>query len=146
MAKSDKINELVQTVRKLNWEIRPKLTNTPGGNPPGNPMHTALTDLRNNEIQISQTIRNMSLAESDVLVSEANVIEHSEASQMSSRQLLSEFGTAREAILSLLRNFTDEEWAQGHGTAEGDLSIEKIVDDLIASDRQYVERILSAAN
>lgn len=146
MAKSDKINELVQTVRKLNWEIRPKLNNTPGGNPPGNPMHTALTDIRNNEITMSQTIRNLSLAELDILVGEGNIIEHSDAAKMSSRQLLSEFGTAREAILSLLRNFSDEDWSRSRETADGTTSIEQIVDDLIASDKQYVDRILSAAN
>ncbi|HLT19110.1 MAG TPA: hypothetical protein VKZ96_06620 [Thermomicrobiales bacterium] len=145
MAKADKINELVQTVRKLNWEVRPKLTNTPGGNSPDDPLHRALTDLRNNEIQMSQQIRAMSLAESDVTVDEANIIEHAEAAKVSSRQLLSEFGTAREAILSLLRNFSDEDWTREHSTSTGSVSIDKIVDDLIASDKQYMERIFSAA-
>jgi hypothetical protein len=81
----------------------------------------------------------------DALIGEGNIIEHSDAAKMSSRQLLSEFGTAREAILSLLRNFSDDDWTSARETADGTTSIEQIVDDLIASDQKYVDQILNAA-
>mgnify|MGYP001278174510 CR=1 FL=1 len=146
MAKADKINELVQTVRKLNWEVRPKLNNTAGGASEDDPLYQALVDLRNNEIKMSQQIRNMSLSEADVTVQRADVEELLQTKGVGPRQLLSEFGTAREAILSVLRNFTDEEWTREHNTTSGTISIEKMVDDLIASDKQHMERILSAVS
>jgi hypothetical protein len=146
VAKADKINELVQTVRKLNWEVRPKLNNTAGGASEDDPLYQALVDLRNNEIKMSQQIRNMSLSEADVTVQRADVEELLQTKGVGPRQLLSEFGTAREAILSVLRNFTDEEWTREHNTTSGTISIEKMVDDLIASDKQHMERILSAVS
>lgn len=145
MENRSKINDLVQTVRLLNWEIRPKIDNTPGGNPPGNPLFLALVEIRDNEIQVSQTIRNMSLAEVDVLVGEGNVIEHSAAAGLGARQILSEFGTAREAILSLLRVFSENDWSRTHDTPGGTKTVEEIIDDLIASDKRSLEKITNAA-
>ena len=143
MAHSDKISELVQTVRLLNWEVRPKITSASARELEGSPLHHALADLRNSEIETSQLIRGMSLSESAVEGDTGQVVEHVDASTIGSRQLLSEFGTAREAILSILRNLTDEQWAESHQTRDGDLSYEQVVDRLIESDRKNLERIQS---
>jgi hypothetical protein len=144
VAHSDKISELVQTVRQLNWEVRPKISTTAGANEAGSPLHTALTELRNNEIRTSQLIRGMSLSETPVAGADVGrVIEHVEASTIGSRQLLSEFATAREAILSILRNLSDEDWTAPQNTAEGEFTYEGVVDSLIESDRQRVGQILS---
>ena len=141
-----KIDDLVQTVRHLNWEVRPKIDNTPGGNPPGNPLFQALADIRNHEIQHSQLIRGMSLTEVGVEKEQGRVVEHIDASEIGARQLLSEFATAREAILSLLRTFSAEQWSEKHDTFEGNKSIEQIVDGLIESDKSMIERISSAVS
>ena len=143
MAHSDKISELVQTVRLLNWEVRPKITSVSARELEGSPLHNALADLRNSEIETSQLIRGMSLAETAVEGDTGQVVEHVDASTIGSRQLLSEFGTAREAILSILRNLTDEQWAEAHQTRDGSLSYEQVVDRLIESDRKNLERIQS---
>ncbi len=146
VANIDKINELIQTVRILNWEIRGKLDNVPGGDPPENPLFRALADLRNNELTVSQTMRNMSLADTGVMIDQAAVIELARAREMGARHLLSEFGTAREAILSLLRGFRDEEWTRPHGIEGGTITVEQLVDNLIESDKEHVERIRAAAS
>ena len=146
MTKTDKINELVQTVRTLNWEVRPKISNAPGGDPPGNPLHQALGELRNNEVTASQLIRSMSLSETAAQMSAEQEVTHDPVDQVGTRQLLSEFATARESILSLLRNVSDEDWAQAHETPNGTKSMEQAVDDLISSDRALVERITKAAS
>lgn len=145
MAHSDKISELVQTVRLLNWEVRPKISTASAGELEGSSLHNALTEIRNNEIRTSQLIRGMSLSESGQATEDVgDVLEHVDASTVGSRQLLSEFGTARESILSILRNLTDEAWAEAQETYEGTWSYEQIVDELIESDRKFLEQIRSA--
>lgn len=146
MANTEKLSKLVETVRMLNWEVRPKINSTPGGNEAGNPLHSVLADIRNNEIRSSQLIRSMSLAETADQENMGRVVEQVQASTIGSRQLLSEFATAREAILSILRNLSDERWAETHETAEGSISYEDVVDQLIESDKKFVERIHSAAS
>lgn len=146
MAHTDKLSELVQTVRMLNWEVRPKISSMTGGNEAGNALHTAVTDLRNNEIRTSQMIRTMSLVDVADDSDPGRVVEHVEASTVGTRQLLSEFATAREAILSILRNLTDEQWAENHDTADGAKTYEDVVDDLIASDKQHIAAIQSATS
>ncbi len=144
MAHTDKLSELVQTVRELNWEVRPKISSTPGSNDAGSALHTALTALRNNEVRSSQLIRSMSLAEATDDADPGRVVEHAEADTIGSRQLLSEFATAREAILSILRNLPDEDWAASHETVDGSLTYEDVVDQLIASDKEHTGQIHSA--
>ncbi|CAN5513888.1 hypothetical protein BH23CHL2_BH23CHL2_14920 [soil metagenome] len=144
MERSDKLSELVQTVRILNWEVRPKITSASARELEGSTLHKALTEIRNNEIQVSQLIRGISLSEEGEATEDAgDVLEHVEASTIGSRQLLSEFGTARESILSILRNISDEEWNETHETYEGTWSYEEIVDRLIESDRKNLGLIES---
>lgn len=142
MSRSDKLSELVQTVRILNWEVRPKITSASARELEGSPLHKALTDIRNNEIQTSQLIRGMSLSETGEATEDVGtVLEHVDASTIGSRQLLSEFGTARESILSILRNVSDDEWHEEHETYEGKWTYEEIVDRLIESDRKALSMI-----
>lgn len=145
MAHSDKISDLVQTVRLLNWEVRPKITSVSARELEGSALHNALTGIRNNEIRTSQLIRGMSLSETGQKTEDVGqVLEHVDASTIGSRQLLSEFGTARESILSILRNLSDEEWSEEQETYEGNWSYDQIVDELIESDRKYLDQIRSA--
>ena len=146
MAYTDKVSELVQTVRMLNWEVRPKINTTPGGNAAGNPLHQALAALRNDEIRTSQLIRGMSLAETVAEQTGGRVTEQAEASTIGSRQLLSEFATAREAILSILRNLSDAQWVETLATPDGDQTSEEVVDGLIESDKRHISQIQNAAS
>jgi hypothetical protein len=141
VTKVEKVNELVQMVRTLNWEVRPKIGSTPGGDPSGNPVHQALGELRDQEIVASQTIRGMSLSETAAQMAVLQEATHEPVDKVGSRQLLSEFGTARESILSLLRTISDEDWAQTHETPNGAKSMESVVDELIRTDRGLIERI-----
>jgi hypothetical protein len=143
VSKVEKVNELVQMVRTLNWDVRPKLSNTPGGDPPGNPVHQALAELRDNEIIASQTIRGMSLSETAAQMAVQQETTHEPPDRIGSRQLLSEFGTARESILSLLRTVSDEDWSREHDTPNGAKSMADVVEELISSDRGLVDRITS---
>ena len=147
MTQIEKLSALVETVRELNWEIRPKINNVPGGDPPANALHIALSDLRENELQASQLIRSMSLAETAAGMSEdqLQVVEHPDPTTIGSRQVLSEFATAREAILSIVRNLTDDQWKETHRTPNGDRTYEELVDGLIESDKTFTKRIHDAS-
>lgn len=145
MAKTDKLSAMVGTVRELNWEVRPKINNVPGGDPVGNPLHLALSELRENELKMSQLIRSMSLAETAAGQTGGRVVEHADPTTIGSRQVLSEFATAREAILSILRTLPDAQWDETRATPTGERSYDGIVDDLIESDKGYLNRIKGAA-
>ena len=144
MANTEKLSKLVETVRILNWEVRPKIASAPEMYQVGSALHSALTEIRNSEIEASQQIRSMSLAETIAQQNRERVVEHAEASTIGSRQLLSEFGTAREAILSILRSLTDAQWTETHSTPTGDQTYEGIVDGLVESDKISVGKIQSA--
>lgn len=63
---------------------------------------------------------------------------------VSSRRLLSEFGTAREAILSVLRTLDDSAWEVKRDTPNGERSLAEVIDELIESDRSYVSNVLQS--
>lgn len=143
MSNSERIDALVATVRDLNHAIRPKLTDTPGGDPPGNDIHTSLAKLREHEHSYSRLIRSMTLAEATANPA-GDTFEYLDPNSVSSRRLLSEFGTAREAILSVLRTLDDSEWEVKRETPDGEKSVAEVIDELIESSRPYVDNVLKA--
>jgi hypothetical protein len=143
VSNNERIDALVATVRDLNHEIRPKLSDTPGGDPPGNDLHTSLAKLREHEHSYSRLIRMMTL--SDVAATTVgDTFEFLDPNAVSSRRLLSEFGTAREAILSVLRTLDDEQWNVKRDTPDGQRSLVEVVDELIESDRSYVSNVVQS--
>ena len=138
----DKIDQLVTTVRDLNHQIRPQITNVPGGDPPGNPRHEALAELRDHEQTISRTLKLMTLGE--LGVSAADTGSAQATNEIGSRSLLSEFATAREAILATLHAITDDEWEEEHDTADGSTTVNTVIDSLIESDKVLVPKVVEA--
>jgi hypothetical protein len=59
------------------------------------------------------------------------------------RVLLSEFGTAREAILALVREMSDEQWEMDREGASGMTSIRAVIQDLVAQDQQFLSQLQS---
>lgn len=146
MAKNEKIDALVATVRDINHEVRPKISNKEGGDPPGNPLHMAIVELRDHEQGVSRQIRSLTLADLTAREDVGELIEARSSDKIGTRQALAEFGTAREAILSILSQLNDEEWDQQRETDEGTISITKVIDDLIESDKKHMEKIRQLAS
>jgi len=103
LANSDVIASLIDTYRNLNLKIRPLDSAT--GNSAG--VLEAMATMRESEIRSSQLIKLMLLGDSsgDTTIPEPPP----SANPTSVRVLLSEFGTAREAILAAVREMSEED-------------------------------------
>ncbi len=140
MANSDLIDSLIATYRNLNMTIRPlsdaqvdQLSDSGGS------LRDKIADLRNNELQISQQLKLMTLGEGGITGAMPEIAPI--APGLNVRSILSEFGTAREAILALIRELSDEDWAMQREGPNGQTSIQKVIDQLIASDRKALSEI-----
>lgn len=143
MSQLDRIDALIATVRDLNHQVRPKTKTVPGGEDgTDKQLHALLSEMRDNEYRASRNIKLLTLDETQ-LAAQADVeAAYQPAEELSSRWLLSEFGTAREAILALVRErLSDEDWQRAHSTDEGSRSIEDEIDNLIESDKAYLAKI-----
>lgn len=160
MSDTEKIDALIATVRELNHTVRPKLTGEVGGGS-GNlaEVHSIVGEMRDRELVTSHGVKRMILSnregvEADeirnmmgtsgaqITLEEALAI-HEDAAVLPTRVVLSAFATAREAILSLLRDLPDEEWEKTAELAldEQRSSIAAVVDSLLADDKVAMERI-----
>lgn len=160
MAQNDKISELISTVRDLNHTVRPKLTGEIGGGS-GNlaQVHEILGQMRDRELMTSHGIKRMILgnregveaqeiqnmmgtASARITLDEALAI-HQDAASLPTSEVLSAFTTAREAILSLLRDLPEDEWTNEStlGDTEGRNSVQAVVDGLLVDDKAAVSQI-----
>lgn len=160
VAKTDKIDALISTVRELNHRVRPMLNEGIGGGQ-GNQAqaHAILGEMRNRELVASHGVKRMMLSSRQgvdaieiqhmmgtddvrITLEEALAI-HQSPDKLPTRVVMSEFANAREAILSLIREIPDEQWsATADSKIEGELnSIDAIIDDLIAEDQKALQKI-----
>lgn len=146
MAINDKVDALVSTVHSLNHEVRPKVNDVPGGDPPGNALHVALGELRDQEARVSLVIRSLTIADLTANRQEAQAVDQEPIENVGSRQLLSSFGTARAAILSIIRMMEEDEWERERPTADGTTTITEVIDELIESDKVLAPKVRNAAN
>lgn len=160
MAKTEKIDALIATVRELNHRVRPTLQEGIGGGQ-GNQAqaHTIIGEMRDRELVASHGVKRMMLSNREgvedaaiqnmmgtedarITLEEALAI-HADPDKLSTRVVMSEFASAREAILSLVRELPDEQWA-ATGGVKGDEelnSVDAIIDNLIAEDQKAVQKI-----
>ncbi len=142
MARTDMIDSLIATYRTLNLTIRPldaARVAQAGGN--GGSIVQLLQQARYDEITASQEIKLMTLAEG----ANMEIPEPPPSADLSNpKVLLSEFGTAREAILALVRELPEEGWSAERQGPNGTSSIQTVVERLIARDQQLVQTVQSA--
>lgn len=162
MAKTDKIDALIDTVRELNHQVRPLLKGEIGGGT-GNlaEVHTIVAAMRDRELLASHGVKRMILLaregveaheiqnmmgtqDSQITQEEALAI-HDDAATLPTNVVMSEFGSAREAILSLIRELPEEGWDAKSElpTDFGANSVDAIVDYLIAQDKEAISKISS---
>ena len=141
MAQQDLIDGLIATYRELNNRVRPlpeeRLTMRDAN---GATIRDVLIRLRDQELKFSQALKERvtggSVADlfSDV---EAGVL-GTESSHDSSAVILSQFGTARESTLAMLRGLDPAGWTD---SSDGGRSIADSIRQLVQNDRRQVERI-----
>jgi hypothetical protein len=135
---ADKIDALIATVRDLNHTLRPKISNVPGGGDGvSQQVHSILGQMREGELEAALRIQAMLVGEQAAADEKYRL----PLDVIGTRSLLSEFGTAREAILASLRELPEAQWEEVHETALGSASVSAVVDNLIASDQTAVAQL-----
>lgn len=160
VAKTEKIDALIATVRELNHQVRPLLSGAVGGGS-GNlaEVHSIISEMRDRELLLSHSVKSMILlaregveahevqamlgTESARVTQEEALAIHEDAETLPTNVVMSEFSSAREAILSLIRELPDESWeAKSELTTEdGADSVEAVIDQIIAADKKAMDRI-----
>ncbi len=139
MANSDLIDSLIATYRNLNLAIRPlpdaQTTQASGGTS----LRDLILEMRDHEMQASQQLKLMTLGEGALSGTMPDIAPSTPG--ISIRSVLSEFGTAREAILALIRELSDAAWAAEHDGPNGKVTIQSFIEDLAAHDRQSLAKI-----
>lgn len=146
MADQTIIDQLIATVRELNMEVRGRdfggelsaadLTGRQDSIP------ALLYQMRGREMNASQAIKRMMLGEAATSDDEAAVLSEQQVQAGTSpRVLLSQFGTAREAILSQVRELPDEVWDQTFSTPRGEMSLKAYLQTLVDRDNEKMQQI-----
>ncbi|ACZ40567.1 hypothetical protein [Sphaerobacter thermophilus] len=135
------INGLIATYRELNHRVRGDAKDLSGD------AHEALVStlrrLRDRELRASQAIKRILVGDAVDEDDEAPLTETEFAESMSNSPnvLLSQFGTAREATLAMVRDLPDEEWNKVVQTPRGQMSLRDYLKTLVDRDRQKLEEI-----
>lgn len=146
MADQAIIGELIATYRELNHRLR----GVDFG--PAKPDRELVNDnqsvagvlfqMRNRELRASQSIKSV-LSGGNVIGDDEVVVPSSDVTgaQHTVEVLLSQFGTAREATLSQVRDLPDEAWAQTYETPRGSMPLKEYLQSLVDRDRQRMQQI-----
>ncbi|TVR75299.1 MAG: hypothetical protein EA415_04355 [Sphaerobacteraceae bacterium] len=134
------LNEMIEIYRDLNLKLRgvdlAAIADKKADN--GETVRDILNRMRNREYNASQAIKIMSMGEDASNIDEktqAAVLDELVATGVTPIILLSQFGTAREATLSLVRQVDDETIDAEHSGPRGKMSIREYCRALINDDR-----------
>ncbi|MDW8060604.1 MAG: hypothetical protein RMK01_11070 [Thermomicrobium sp.] len=147
MADRDVIEGLIATYRELNQRFRPVFAAMNSGagslDDPTSPLGI-LYRLRNRELNASQAIKEMLRGgERTILDDEGEplVTVHQTALGLIPTVLLSQFGTAREATLAMVRDLPNELWQQEFDTPRGRMTLRAYLETLIERDRAAIRAL-----
>ena len=143
MPHADLIDSLIATYRELNLKLRP-LTDDRAAvkGSDGASLRDVIAEMRNRELIASQQLKYMMLA--DVAGAAAEVVDPGSIEPVNSqplRSLLSEFGTAREAILAVVREMSDDAMQREIPSPDGPMAIATFLKNLNDQDTQYRRKI-----
>ncbi len=149
MADQELINGLIATYRELNIRVRPlpeeRLQVQSGtganGGENGETVRDAVSRLRDSEMRFSQALKERitGVPMPEMFKGEDTPVLGTETSSDSTATVLSQFGTARESTLAMLRLLPADEWDEA---LAGGQPIRDRVRELYENDRQQMERIV----
>ncbi len=140
------IDQLIATYRELNLKVR----GLNFGNEIAPEELVGKTDsvpailfaLRNRELNVSQAVKQILLGGEATGDDEPAVLSEQQiAAGTSPRVLLSQFGTARESILSQVRELPDETWDQVFKTPRGEMSLKAYLQTLVDRDKERLAQL-----
>lgn len=139
------IDGLIASYRELNHRIRSADPATrdaaESAASPDSSIMGILRQLRDRELRASQAIKLMLLGESAHEDDEAILSEQQARAATSAVVLLSQFGTAREATLAMVRELPDEVWNQTFQTPRGSMTLHDYLASLVTRDRERLSQI-----
>ncbi len=142
MAHTELINSLITTYRELNNTVRslPEDRLTGDGGETG--VRDLVRRLRDHELRFSQALKErITGVEMPDFGDGADApVLGTESSNDSTNVLLSQFGTARESTLAMLRRLQEADWQSASG-ADGGRTIAASVEQLVEHDRRQMEQI-----
>ena len=141
MAAQDLMDGLITTYRVLNTKVRPlpeERLRAKGGDGPS--VREVVVRLRDNELRFSQALKERltGIPMPEMFGEDEVPVVGTESVDDPTPVILSQFGTARESTLAMLRGLPAAEWDQ---TLEGGQPISTRITELLEHDRRQVERI-----
>ena len=142
MPDQELIDGLIATYRELNGKVRPlpedrlQLKGGAGGS-----VREVVTRLRDSELRFSQALKERitGVAMPEIFGEDEAPVVGTESSEDSTAAIISQFGTARESTLALLRSLPDEDWDRPIDEGQ---PIRARIRQLRDNDRRQVERIV----
>ena len=135
------IDELIDTYHQLNVHVRtapePTLEKRDAS---GVSVEDIVRRMRDDELRFSQALRERTtgVAMPDIFGGDEQPVIGTETADEDTAVLVSQFGSAREVTLSLLRDLSDATWDQG---GAGEKTVQSSVNELVESDHRQLARI-----
>ncbi len=138
----DLVSGLIATYRELTTQVRPLPEEQLRQGAAEDSIRAVVTRLRDTELRFSQALKERltGVAMPEIFGEEEAPVLGTETDHDSTAARISQFGTAREATLALLRPLSGDGWNQ---ELEGGKPVCARVEELIAHDRQQLGRISS---
>ncbi len=142
MPDQELIDGLIATYRELNAKVRSQAEDRLRiADKEGRSVRDVVSRMRDSELRFSQALKERvtGVPMPEMFDESAAPVVGTEGADDSTNALLSQFGTARESTLALLRTLPDENWDE---TLEGGKPIRTRIQELRDNDRRQVERIV----
>lgn len=137
------LDQLIDTYHVLNTSVRPLGDDRlrAGAGTSGGSIEDVLRRMRDDELRYSQALRERTTGVSmpDIFGADAPPVIGGEAEEEPASVLISQFGSAREVTLSLLRAIPEQVWDE----ANGERTIRERAERLAENDRRQLSRITS---
>jgi hypothetical protein len=138
------VDQLIATYRTLNLYVRPRpdeeLRQQNGA---GRSVRDLIIDLKDGELRFSKALKDnrvdgVPLPDLETIFSqETTLVVGTESHDDPTDVILSQFGTAREANLSILRSLDQADW----DAADGGVSIRQVVQRLVENDHRVLGQL-----
>ncbi len=142
MPDQELIDGLIATYRELNTKVRPlpeERLRLPAG---GGSVREVVSRMRDSELRFSQALKERvtGVPMPEMFGEDEKPVVGTESSQDTTATILSQFGTARESTLAMLRGMAPETWDDRE---HGPTTVREATEDLLASDRVHLEKIVT---
>jgi len=136
------MDSLIGTYRELNAKVRPLPEDRLRLSSDNTSVREVVSRMRDSELRFSQALKERitGVPIPDMFDENEVPVVGTEGSDDSTAVLLSQFGTARESTLAMLRSLTEEDWDK---PLAGDKPIRGGIQELVDNDRRQMERIVS---